>query len=272
MQATPTGIAMIRMLLSSLRAAVVVLPACLVLACSDGRPTAPVREADDALDNAITSSERVVASGRAAPFLGMIRFPDSLALTPEQEARIRQLVDAHVNAHAADLAALDAILRELIAARRAGQSNAELRNILERARPIRERLAAAQRELQSAIWAVLTPAQRAYLESRRDNLPCRVTPEQARQLKQLHEHFQHEHAADLALERQLLARVVAAIQGGASRDEILALLDSARDVRDRLAAARAKLAEQVRAVVGNSGCELLPPPPPGLPRQLAAAG
>ncbi|MGZ8414076.1 MAG: hypothetical protein ACXW05_15220, partial [Gemmatirosa sp.] len=43
----------------------------------------------------------------------------------------------------------------------AGKSEAELRAILERATPIRDRLAAAERQLRASIDALLTPEQRA---------------------------------------------------------------------------------------------------------------
>lgn len=82
-------------------------------------------------------------------------------LTADQVARIRALQEAFATANRADLDALAAIGRELLAARQGGKSQAELRAILERAAPIRDRLAEAERRLRAQIDAVLTPEQRA---------------------------------------------------------------------------------------------------------------
>ena len=82
-------------------------------------------------------------------------------LTQDQVARIRDLFETFAAAHQADLEALAAIAREVQAARLAGRSEAELRAILERATPIRDRLAAAERQLRAQVDAVLTPEQRA---------------------------------------------------------------------------------------------------------------
>ncbi|MGZ8412181.1 MAG: Spy/CpxP family protein refolding chaperone, partial [Gemmatirosa sp.] len=82
-------------------------------------------------------------------------------LTAEQTTRIRALQEAHATAVRDDLAALGRIGAELLTARLAGKSEAELRAILERATPIRDRLAAAERQLRASIDALLTPEQRA---------------------------------------------------------------------------------------------------------------
>jgi hypothetical protein len=109
---------------------------------------------------------------------------------------------------------------------------------------------------------VFTPAQRAYIESLRSGRPCSLTPEQTRQLQQLHEEFERVNAADLALEREAMVRVAEAIRNGATREEIEALLIGVRESRERLAIARARLMEQVRTLLGDAGCALTPPPPP----------
>lgn len=249
------------------RAVPLVLSGLFALACGPDKPTAPVAPVDDAaIASGITTNERVLAAGQAAPFQFMVRFPDAIALTPTQLAAIRQLIDAHVQANTADLTALEAIMRELIEARRAGASMPQLRAILERAHPIRLRLVEAQQQLERAIWNVLTPAQQSYIESLRNRAPCELTPEQVSQLRALHQEFERVHAADLGLQRQVMLRIAQAIRDGATREQIEAMLAEARSVHERLAEARARLAEQMRAIIGNSECVALPPPPPpGIP-------
>ena len=84
-----------------------------------------------------------------------------MQLSTEQVARIHALLEAFETANHADLEALAAIARDLQAARLAGKSDVELRAILARATPIRDRMAAAERQLRADLDAVLTPEQRA---------------------------------------------------------------------------------------------------------------
>jgi Spy/CpxP family protein refolding chaperone len=135
-----------------------VLAAALLFAACDRGPTesAPIDE---------PSFEAVLETageGEAAAML-LERAPESLRLTDAQKAAIRELNQAFRVANRADYEALRAITREAMQARRNGATPDEVRAILERSRPVRERLAAAFRELHAKIAAVLTDAQRAWL-------------------------------------------------------------------------------------------------------------
>jgi Spy/CpxP family protein refolding chaperone len=81
-------------------------------------------------------------------------------LTDAQREQIAARTRAFEEATRADREALAPILREAEAARQAGRPAAEIQAILEPARPIRERLVAAERQLRAELLAVLTPAQR----------------------------------------------------------------------------------------------------------------
>ena len=76
-------------------------------------------------------------------------------LTDAQRAQIAALVEAFEQTHRADLLLVRAIQAEVRAARDAGKSDAEIRAILERGREAHARIAAAQRQLQAAIEAIL---------------------------------------------------------------------------------------------------------------------
>jgi len=99
----------------------------------------------------------------AAAFLD--RATGGLQLTAEQRAAIRAINERFRTANKADLDALTAITREAMTARRNGASRADIIAILERSRPIRARLAPAFAALRTALDAVLTPEQRAWLAS-----------------------------------------------------------------------------------------------------------
>ena len=105
------------------------------------------------------------ARGPGAPF------PDSLKLTDAQKAQIQALRDAFATAHAADLAALDAIQKQVRDAFKAGKSRDEMKAILDTAKPILERLKPAFDALATAIGNVLTPAQKAWIASHKPDGP-----------------------------------------------------------------------------------------------------
>ena len=82
-------------------------------------------------------------------------------LTDAQRERVAALTRGFDERTRADREALAPILRQAAEARRAGRTEAEVRAILEPARPIQQRLAAAQAQLRTDLLAILTPAQRA---------------------------------------------------------------------------------------------------------------
>lgn len=101
-------------------------------------------------------------------------FPDSIKLSAAQKTRIEALVAAFAVAHAADIAAMKAAHNAARDARKAGKSRAEVKAILEAAKPAADRVRAASESLRAAINALLTPLQRTWLEQHRPDRPPRT--------------------------------------------------------------------------------------------------
>ncbi|HLA89410.1 MAG TPA: Spy/CpxP family protein refolding chaperone [Gemmatimonadaceae bacterium] len=160
------------------------LAGALFLAACNREPTEPTLEAQlDLVDpyvltfNATSGlpGEPFHAEGRPpSPHGGMGpggRFPDSLRLTDAQKTAIQAAIAAFQTSHKADLDALQAIHQEARAAIQAGKTRAEVKAILEKAKPILERMRAAWDALHTAINNILTPAQRAWIESHKPDRP-----------------------------------------------------------------------------------------------------
>jgi Spy/CpxP family protein refolding chaperone len=90
-------------------------------------------------------------------------FPDELKLTEEQRAEIAALRLAFRTDHQDELEALKAIFMQARAARMAGATRMEIREILLQAKPIVEALHSDVVALHEAIRAVLADEQRAWL-------------------------------------------------------------------------------------------------------------
>jgi Spy/CpxP family protein refolding chaperone len=99
------------------------------------------------------------ARGPGAPF------PDSLKLTDAQKAAIQALLDGFNTVHKTDLAALKTIHDQAQAAMQAGKTRAEIRAILDTAKPVLERMHTEFDALHTAIENVLTAAQKAWIAS-----------------------------------------------------------------------------------------------------------
>jgi len=189
--------------------------------------------------------------------------PDELKLTPEQQAKIRALVQAFEAATKADREALGAIIREARQAAQAGKSREEIRAILSRGIEIRARLAAAEAKLKTDIDAILTAEQRAWIAAhapracRPDRFPP-LSDAQRAQIRALEAAFRQTNQADLETMRAVLAEAQAAIQAGKSREEVAAILAKGADAAARLATARRTLHLQILAVLTPeqkaSGC------------------
>jgi len=93
--------------------------------------------------------------------------PDSLKLTDEQIAAIQALRLEFRTAHQAQLDSLHAIFVEARLARLAGATHEEIRAILMTGRPIADALRPDVLALHEAIRAILTDAQRAWLDAHR---------------------------------------------------------------------------------------------------------
>jgi Spy/CpxP family protein refolding chaperone len=185
--------------------------------------------------------------------IGASQLPEHLRLTAEQKAAIAALHDAFMKANAADVAALRAIEREVHEARAAGKSRDEIRAILARAVPIRERLEAAFKKLRADIWAIYTPEQRAWIESHRPGAcgpaTVRLTQEQVQQIRALQERFMTEVKADLELIRAIVAEARAARETGQPREEVAKILARAAEPQQRVREAERRLHEAILALL-----------------------
>ncbi len=132
----------------------------LVLSACDRQPTGIEASESETFEAVLESSGEGASAG-----MFLQRAPEAVRLSAEQRRAIREINEAFRAANQADFRALEAITRSAIAARRAGATPAELRAILEDARPIRERLGPAFQELRREIHAVLTEAQREWLKN-----------------------------------------------------------------------------------------------------------
>ncbi|MEX2181339.1 MAG: Spy/CpxP family protein refolding chaperone [Gemmatimonadaceae bacterium] len=93
--------------------------------------------------------------------------PEELALTDEQRAAIAELRTAFRAEHEEELDALREIFQAARTARQSGATREEVRAILEQGREIAVALRPALKELHDALRAVLTDAQRAWLDEHR---------------------------------------------------------------------------------------------------------
>lgn len=102
------------------------------------------------------------------------QLPDSLKLTDAQKLQIRTLIAAFQTANAADLDAMKTAHMAARAAHRDGKSRDEIKAILDAAKPAAERIRVASQALRTAVQGVLTPAQKAWMESHRPTVPFRM--------------------------------------------------------------------------------------------------
>lgn len=100
--------------------------------------------------------------------------PDSVKLSAAQKMQIQALLVAFGVANKIDLDAMGAAHQAARAARQAGKARDEVRALLEAARPAASRVRANGEALHTAITAVLTPAQRAWIAARRPTNPFRL--------------------------------------------------------------------------------------------------
>lgn len=220
-------------------------------ACDRSAPVSPTvldESVDLVPDYVLSPAASVDGAG-----IGAAQLPERLRLTAEQKAAIAALHDAFMKATAADVAALRAIEREAREAAAAGKSREEIRAILARGVPIRERLDAAFRKLQADIWAVYTPEQRTWIESHRPRAcgpaAANLTEEQTKQIRALQEQFMTEVKADLELIRSIVEKARAAREAGASREEVAKILSAALEPQQRVTEAERKLQAAILALL-----------------------
>lgn len=101
-------------------------------------------------------------------------FPDSIKLTDAQKTQIQALVAAFTAANATDLAAMKAAREAARKAIRDGKTKDEVRAIMATAKAAADRVRAASETLRASIRALLTPAQRAWVDAHRPDRPPRT--------------------------------------------------------------------------------------------------
>jgi hypothetical protein len=153
------------------------LAATLVLgACSSDSPTEPLAEQED--DYALlmfgesgTALEGVFGPQDSdRPFdgrTGRRELPDSIKLTDEQKAEIAALKEAFRLEHAEEIEALKAVFEEARAAKQAGATREEIREILLEGKLIAMELRFDLVDLHEAIWDVFTDAQKRWILAHR---------------------------------------------------------------------------------------------------------
>lgn len=146
----------------------------LVLAACSEAPTAATALTDDfalvMFGDAGAALEGTMGPQAGAPFDGRTQrpvFPDSLQLTDGQRAEMLTLRMAFRAEHEAELDSLRNIFQQARLARLEGATREEVRAILETGRPIAEALRPDVQALHEALRAVLTDAQRAWLDAHR---------------------------------------------------------------------------------------------------------
>jgi Spy/CpxP family protein refolding chaperone len=237
------------------RLAIAALAALSLAACSND--TTSPDAADLAIDETMFGTALTLNGGYDA---GLYRdrlvnaLPDSIKLTDEQKQQIRALVDAFETATKADREALAAILREAQQAIRDHKTREEIRAILSKGAPYRDRLHAAERKLIADIDALLTPAQRAWIQAHKPQRcdPSRFPPltdAQKAAIRALESAFQENNKADLDSLKSILDEARAAAQAGKTREEIAAILAKAAPIARRLAEARKELHEDILNVL-----------------------
>lgn len=180
--------------------------------------------------------------------------PDEIALTDDQKAKIRAFVEEFQRSTRADREALQAIVREAHDAARAGKSREEIRAILQKGAPLRDRISDAERELVADIASVLTAAQKAWIEAHR---PARcdasrfppLTDAQKAQIQALEQSFRDDNKTDLEALKTIMDSAQQAFRAGKSREEIAAIIARGAPIAQRLMEARKELREDILAVL-----------------------
>lgn len=240
------------------RIALISIVAAVLAACSTETTTPAPANDDQIADFSTEAFGTLTSAGGYDADLYQDRLfhalPDSIKLTADQEAKIKALVEAFKQATKADHDAFNAVLREAAQAIRAHKSRAEVKAILDRGIAIRARLGTASSALKTAIDAVLTPEQRAWLASHRPQRcdPSKFIPltdAQKAQMRALGAAFEQANKADLEAVKAAFAEARAAHAAGKTRAEIQAILEAVKPAIERLDAARRVLHAQLEAIL-----------------------
>ena len=180
--------------------------ALVIAACDSSKATAPDATLDaqfDAIDPVVTIfnasyglPDGPFALAGAMPFMGNFAMPggasiqrppsfgpganagapmpDSIKLTAAQKTQIQTLVNNFQTANKADIDAMAAAHAAARVAHQAGKTREEIKAILDGAKAAADRVRANGEALHTAIQAVLTPLQRAWIDSHRPTVPFRL--------------------------------------------------------------------------------------------------
>jgi Spy/CpxP family protein refolding chaperone len=187
-------------------------------------------------------------------FGALSRLPDSLALSAAQDTEIDALLAAFQTANQVDLDSLAAIHTRVHEARRAGATRAEIDALLALAAPIHERVAVKLTALRTAIDAVLTASQRAWLVAN-TRLRCTLdaanvlTEAQKAQITALSNAYKTANAADLAAVQAARDSARAVRRSGGTKTEADAILATVAAAMTRLQAAGEALRTAIDAVL-----------------------
>lgn len=234
-----------------MRKATVVLLAAMALGACSKDSTAPT-DLTGLFDEAATLGfSSAFAGDPAGNFLPPVnRLPENLKLTDAQGAQIKALLTAFEQSTKADRDALNAIMKQVKDAMMAKKSRAEIQALYDQAKPIRERLEAAEKKLHDDIWAVLTADQKAWLEANKPvNCASLLTDAQRNQISVLVAAFEQANKADLDAIQAALAQARTAQKSGATKDQIKAILDSVKPAMERVRLATVALQAAVAAVL-----------------------
>jgi Spy/CpxP family protein refolding chaperone len=249
------------------RIAFVSLVAATLVACSNDA-TAPTSSDQQVTDFSISAFATALTSagGYDADLYELRLFhalPDDLKLTPDQEAKIKALVEAYKKDTKVDNEALNAILKQAREAVTARKTRNEVKAILDKGAPIVARLATAAADLKTKIDAILTAEQRAWLTShapkkcKKGKFPP-LTDTQKAQMKAYEEAFEQANKADLTAVKTSMEQIKSAIAAGKGPADIQAILDGMKPALDHLATARKTLQSQLESVLTPeqkaSGC------------------
>ena len=194
-----------------MRALVLLIAAGTIAACSHDTITAPAP-----FTTAATTTDGTPTAGTPNGFRGwrpggalraLRRLPDNLKLTEAQRTQIKALMQRFELATKSDREAMMTLMKAVRAARQAGQSEEQIRQLLARGEPIRQRLAQAAERLKQAIGGVLTAEQKAWLaeDARLQREACeaaKLTDAQRAQIKSIVQAFMQAHKNDTPEQRR----------------------------------------------------------------------
>lgn len=200
---------------------------------------------DEAESLVLSSSIAVVGSKALAQ---LARLPQSLALTSAQQAAIKALTDAFALVTKADQDALAALKKQIRDASVAGTPKEQIQALLDQARVISDRLAAAEARLRDDILALLTAEQRAWLEANQPT-PCTLAEGQQSRIGALLAAYEQANRSDLDAINAALAQAKTAQKNGATREQISAILNPVKAAMERVRAAGEALQKAIQGVL-----------------------